>query len=153
MIRRIAGFHQDEAGDWVAELSCLHRQHVRHRPPFAERPWVLDEQGRAARLGAAIGCPLCDRAELPDDLVLLRTAGPWTGDEVPAALRRAHRTAEGVWARVAVLEGSARLHLAVEPPVEVTLGPGQAQPIPPTTVHDVVVDGPVRLSVEFWGRR
>lgn len=28
--RRIVGFHQDEGGDWVAELSCMHRQHVRH---------------------------------------------------------------------------------------------------------------------------
>jgi hypothetical protein len=64
--RSIVGFHQDEDGDWVAELSCLHNQHVRHRPPFQERPWVLDEAERSARIGAALDCPLCDRGEPPD---------------------------------------------------------------------------------------
>jgi hypothetical protein len=27
------GYHQDEEQNWVAELSCGHQQHVRHRPP------------------------------------------------------------------------------------------------------------------------
>src|ERR1044072_3986689 len=64
--RAIEGFHQDEDGDWVAELSCLPGQNVRHRPPFQDRAWVLPEAGRAERLGGPIDCPLCDRAELPD---------------------------------------------------------------------------------------
>jgi hypothetical protein len=34
LVRPIVGFHQDEHQDWVAELSCGHNQHVRHRPPF-----------------------------------------------------------------------------------------------------------------------
>jgi hypothetical protein len=50
MIRAIDGFHQDDDGDSVAELSCLHRQHVRHDPPFQERNWVTNEAGRAGRL-------------------------------------------------------------------------------------------------------
>ena len=56
--RAIAGFEQDEAGDWVALLECGHRQHVRHRPPWRERPWVLTAEGRqrthrlAARVSA-----------------------------------------------------------------------------------------------------
>lgn len=153
MIRTIVGFHQDHAGDWVAELSCLHGQHVRHRPPFRERPWVLEEEGRARRIGSPIECPLCDRAELPEGLTLLRTAGPWGEEAIPAGLRRSHRTAEGVWALVRVHQGGARLRVALDPPLEVTLGPGAAQPVPPGAVHDVVVDGPVQLAVEFWGRR
>ena len=36
--RPITGYHQDELGDWVAELDCGHNQHVRHRPPFQLRP-------------------------------------------------------------------------------------------------------------------
>lgn len=136
----------------AAAVSCLHRQHVRHRPPFTERPWVTEERGRAEHVGTDIECPLCDRAELPDDAVLLRTAGPWAAAEVPAGLRRAHRTAEGVWARLTVLEGSARLHLAVDPPVDTTLGPGRSQAIPPTTLHDVEVEGSARVALELWGR-
>ena len=56
----IVGFHQDEAGDWVAELACGHGQHVRHKPPWQLRPWVTSEEGRRGRLGAHLDCPLCD---------------------------------------------------------------------------------------------
>jgi hypothetical protein len=63
--RTIVGFHQDDEGAWVAELSCLHNQHVRHQPPFRERPWVVTESGRASRIGTDIECPLCERGEPP----------------------------------------------------------------------------------------
>jgi hypothetical protein len=58
----IVGYHQDEEKNWVAELSCGHQQHVRHRPPFIERPWVLTEAGRGAKIGHAIVCAECLRA-------------------------------------------------------------------------------------------
>lgn len=29
----------------MAFLSCGHKQHVRHRPPFFERPWITTERG------------------------------------------------------------------------------------------------------------
>jgi hypothetical protein len=58
--REIVGFHRDEEGHWVAELSCGHGQHVRHRPPWELRPWVLTEQGRRDRLGASLSCVLCN---------------------------------------------------------------------------------------------
>jgi len=58
----IAGFHQDEADDWVADLACGHRQHMRHRPPWTVRAWVMDPAARAARVGQPIDCPLCDTA-------------------------------------------------------------------------------------------
>jgi hypothetical protein len=61
MQRRIVGFEQDANGDWIALLDCGHRRHVRHRPPFLERPWTLSERGRAAQLGRSIECGLCAR--------------------------------------------------------------------------------------------
>jgi hypothetical protein len=60
-MRSIVGFRRDELGDWVVELSCGHAQHVRHRPPFELRAWVLDEASRDERLGTDRECPLCDR--------------------------------------------------------------------------------------------
>ena len=57
----IAGFHEDEAGEWVAELACGHTQHMRHRPPWQSRPWVQTEAGRTAKIGAPIECPVCAR--------------------------------------------------------------------------------------------
>jgi hypothetical protein len=59
--RRIVGFHEDARGEWVAELECGHERHVRHRPPFEQRPWVLDAERRRARLGSSIDCGLCEQ--------------------------------------------------------------------------------------------
>lgn len=63
--QRIVGFHQDEYGDWVADLACGHTQHVRHRPPWQLRPWVITAQGRRSRLGAELQCKKCDEEDLP----------------------------------------------------------------------------------------
>lgn len=60
MDSRIVAFEQDEEGHWVALLSCGHRQHVRHKPPFIERPWVMQQETREAMIGETIDCPLCD---------------------------------------------------------------------------------------------
>jgi hypothetical protein len=60
--RLIVGFHQDQEGNWVAELECGHNQHVRHDPPWQERSWVLTSEGRRTRLGTRLTCRLC-RAE------------------------------------------------------------------------------------------
>jgi tellurite resistance-related uncharacterized protein len=150
--RVIEGFHQDEEGDWVAELSCLHGQHVRHRPPFQDRAWALTEAGRAERLGGPIDCPLCDRAEVPEGLVLARTAGPFDADTLPAGLRRDHRVADHTWACLRVVEGSLQFSMATEPPRSVRLDAPASQPIPPGVLHSVTVDGPVLLTVDFLVR-
>jgi hypothetical protein len=58
--RAIVGFEVDDVGDWVALLDCGHRQHVRHRPPWQERPWVLTPEGREGRIGSFLECKACD---------------------------------------------------------------------------------------------
>ncbi|MDZ7749363.1 MAG: DUF3565 domain-containing protein [Halofilum sp. (in: g-proteobacteria)] len=63
MQRRIVGFHTDAEGDWVADLDCGHTRHVRHRPPFFNRPWVVDPGQRAAAIGTVLECVKCDRGE------------------------------------------------------------------------------------------
>ena len=66
MERAITGFHLDEEGHWVAELDCGHNQHVRHTPPWINRPWVVTAAGRASRLGARLACRKCDDGAPPD---------------------------------------------------------------------------------------
>jgi tellurite resistance-related uncharacterized protein len=149
MIRRIAGFHEDEHGDWVAELSCLHNQHVRHRPPFQERPWVTTLAGRASRIGAEIDCPLCERFELPAGLRLARTAGPFDADTVPNGLRTAHRIGEGTWGVLRVLDGSVVFTVDEEPATTVSLPAGARHPIPPLVDHHLTIVGAVSLVVDF----
>ena len=60
MKQNIVGFHLDAEQDWVAELACGHNQHVRHRPPWILRPWVVTEEGRRSMLGTQLECKKCD---------------------------------------------------------------------------------------------
>ena len=54
--RKIIGFHQDEAQEWVADLEWGHKQHVRHTPPWLKRPWVVSPEGRRSRLRYTLDC-------------------------------------------------------------------------------------------------
>lgn len=63
--RRITGFHQDDEQHWVADLECGHCQHVRHRPPWQNRPWVMTPQGRQSAIGRTLRCVKCIAAPQP----------------------------------------------------------------------------------------
>ena len=67
MKRKIISYHQDEYGDWVANLDCGHGQHVRHQPPFINRPWVTTVAGRRAKLGMLLNCVKCDHSEQSEE--------------------------------------------------------------------------------------
>ena len=144
---------RDEDGDWVAHLDCLHRQHVRHDPPMRFAEWVVDDAERAARIGGPLDCPLCDRAELPADLVVLRVTDTWTESTMPGGLRRDHRVARETWGNLVVEAGRLRFRAATSPPIDRVVGAGGEQPIPPDVVHSVEPLGPVRFRVEFLGRQ
>lgn len=66
MRQPITGFHQDDEGHWVAQLACGHNQHVRHDPPWQNRPWVTTVAGRRENLGLMLNCVKCDAAEPRD---------------------------------------------------------------------------------------
>jgi len=53
----------------VAELDCGHFQHVRHNPPWTNRPWVKTPEGRAAMLDFELNCKKCDAGAPADSLV------------------------------------------------------------------------------------
>ena len=149
MERRITGFERDDAGDWVALLDCHHRQHVRHRPPLWPAPWVNDDVARQQQVGAPLACPLCDRTEIPADLVVVRTTATWDEDSMPNALRRTHRVASGTWGRLRVDRGRVRFVAQTTPVTDVIVDVNQPQGIPPDVEHFVEPQGPVRFTVEF----
>jgi hypothetical protein len=68
MEQPIIGFHRDEEHHGVAALACGHFQHVRHDPPWVERPWVKTEAGRAGMLERRLTCKKCDAGEPADTL-------------------------------------------------------------------------------------
>ncbi|MEM7474515.1 MAG: DUF3565 domain-containing protein [Planctomycetota bacterium] len=67
MKQPIAAFHQDEQGQWVAELVCGHFRHVRHNPPLESREWVITAEGRQSMLGFELDCKKCDEAAPRDN--------------------------------------------------------------------------------------
>lgn len=71
MKQKIFGFHQDRQGDWVAELSCGHTQHMRHDPPMSIRPWIASAEGRADFIGTELNCQRCENSN--EDELMLRS--------------------------------------------------------------------------------
>ena len=60
MLQKVIGFHIDEEEHWVADLTCGHTQHVRHDPPWQNRPWVITVKGREQKIGSTLKCKKCD---------------------------------------------------------------------------------------------
>ena len=71
---------------------------------------------------------------------------------LPDALRNDHRTKQGTWGLLRVLEGEVRL-LFVDPPSELRVTPATPALIAPQATHRVVPLGPMRMQVEFFHER
>lgn len=141
----------DEHGDWVAFLNCGHRQHVRHRPPFEERPWVITEIERSKKIGKPMDCLRCDRFEMPDDFKAYRKTAEFNERTVPKSLRRDHSTKPGVWAKIQVIEG--KLNYRIDAPgTQFELSPGVPGIVIPEVRHHVEPVVSVRFFVEFYQR-
>ncbi len=152
MERHITGFHQDDEGDWVAELDCGHHQHVRHKPPFFERPWAVTSEGRASMMGKPLSCALCDRMELPEHFVLHRHSPLFDQDTVPPALLKAHQLKAGVWARIHVMEGSLRYHLDTPSPRTFLVDAEHPGIVVPEVPHHVEPVGNVQFYLAIYSR-
>jgi tellurite methyltransferase len=151
MQRPITGFQMDEHGDWVAFLSCGHRQHVRHNPPFFERPWVNTDQGRREKLGALLDCVQCERFEMPDDFAAYRKTAEFTENNIPKSLLHQHSTKAGVWAKIHVREGKL-IYYADELGVKFEISRDAPGIVIPEVKHHVEPAGPVSFFVEFYRR-
>ena len=143
----ISRFHQDEAGDWVAELACDHGQHMRHSPPWTVRAWVTTPEGRLSKVGTVIDCPLCDQIAMPPSAREYKRTPTFSADTLPAALRADHRTKAGTWARIVVEVGALDYHARGR--VQ-RLTPDVAGLVEPERPHHVTPVGPMCMHVEFW---
>lgn len=150
MERSISGYHVDDDGDWVAELDCGHGQHVRHTPPFFQRPWVTSVEGRNSRLGHKLNCLRCDELEFPEGLIAFSRTPEFTKETIPPGLQASHTTKVGVWGRIHVLEGLLRYCIPQEPPREFLLDAEHDGIIAPELPHFVKAEGELRFYVEFF---
>ena len=149
MQRKIVGFHQDSDNVWVAELECNHNQHVRHNPPWQERPWVTSESGRQDKLGAVLECLFCEMGKVPADMKPYKQTARFDETSVPAGLLADHQLKPGVWGHIVVEEG--KLEYACPRGVFI-LRPGILGVIEPEAKHHVRLVGPVKFYVEFSKR-
>ena len=150
MNRTIIDFRLDEADDWVAALDCGHGQHVRHRPPFVNRPWVTAPSGREARLGTELNCVRCDRMEWPEGFAAYRRTPEFDEETVPAGLKRNHTTRRGVWASIHVLAGELQYHVGEPVDRSFSVSAGSSAVVVPEVPHRVEISGTVRFFIEFW---
>lgn len=150
MQRPIIGFGIDDDGDPIAILSCGHPQHVRHQPPFVNRPWVITEAGRRSKLGERLNCVRCERFELPDGLVARERSPVFTESTLPPEQSREGSTPAGVWGRIVVIEGRLRYRVpSLERDSE--LHDGLPGIIVPEAAYSVEPLGSVRFFVEYFG--
>ncbi len=106
---------------------------------------------RVRRCGATtIGVPSHpDHPDLPAGAELVRTTDEFTPETMPAGLRRAHRTATGVWGRLRVLSGSIEFTFEGDAPSTHRVAAGEEQIIPPDVPHSVAPAADARFVVDF----
>ena len=90
---------------------------------------------------------------LPNGLEYVRTTATFDQDDHPAGLRRAHRVAEGVWARLVVHTGALVFVFEDEADERIDVVAGASVVIPPLRLHHVDIDGPVTFSIDFHRER
>lgn len=67
---------------------------------------------------------------------------------LPDALRKEHRTKDGTWGLLRVLEGEVDL-VFLNPHRDQRVTPDDPAPIPPQSPHYVKLLGPMKMQVEF----
>ncbi len=145
----IRSFRRDEEGDWIAELSCGHSQHVRHRPPMEERPWVQTDEGRAGKLGVSLPCLYCRMPALPPAAREYKRTAEFDAISLPAGLRKSHTLKAGVWAEIVVTSGRVLYVLEDDGDLGIVLRPGLAGTVGPERPHHVEPEADAQMFVRF----
>ncbi len=150
MERPVTEFNLDDKDDWVASLGCGHTIHVRHNPPFQNRPWVLTHKGREETIGTMFDCVHCDRFEIPEGFISYFKSPVFSHDTIPDGLKRGHSTKAGVWAKIIVESGRLRYCIPTVG-AEVELSENSPGVVAPEIPHHIEPVGKVSFFVEFYG--
>jgi hypothetical protein len=152
MQQAITGFHQDEEQYWVAELLCGHSQHVRHDPPWQNRPWVITEEGRKQKLGMTLNCRKCDMPKLPKPELcqLLNQSTTLNEKSIPPELLNPDQLPDNIWAEITLVYGELQLVLDIDSkPQGFLLDPEFSGVVPPHTTFHIKPRGSCNFSLRF----
>lgn len=87
---------------------------------------------------------------LPNNLEFSHRTTEFDQNSVPAGILGRHTTAEGVWGKITVTEGSLTYRILEPGTEEQTLDETHYGVVTPQTAHQVVVTGPVKFHVQFF---
>lgn len=146
-----------DASDRQIEIAREMAAYIAPRPGFTPHPLTVhaaahmtDLVERADRLPASAisSAPPQSRSALSP----YKRTPIFDETNVPADLRREHRTKPGVWGVIRVLEGQLRYRI-LEPPSETVLDPARPGLASPNQPHCVEPIGAVRMQIEFYNQR
>ena len=87
---------------------------------------------------------------MPPECTPYRRTATFTNATIPAGLLQGHRTKDGVWGRIGVLDGEL-LYRILEPRVEeILLSVGCDGVVEPGIAHEIAPVGDVAFYVEFY---
>ena len=88
--------------------------------------------------------------DLPSNVVAYKQASEFTELTIPAGLLKDHKTKDGVWAKIVILEGRLE-YTIVQPELDVIeLSIDKFGVVEPEVLHHIAPLGNVRLYVEFY---
>ncbi|MGI9282385.1 MAG: DUF1971 domain-containing protein [Endozoicomonas sp.] len=87
---------------------------------------------------------------LPDHVTAYKKTPVFDQDSMPAGLLKTHRTKEGTWGVLNVLEGSVVFCPEQQSTEKVSLSAGDQWVIQPEQAHHLELNGPVSCYVEFY---
>lgn len=86
---------------------------------------------------------------LPGNMKETNRTADFDNNSVPAGILGRHTTAEGVWGKITVTEGSLTYRI-LEPKLEEhTLDPDHIGIVAPQMAHQLVIDGPIKFHIQF----
>jgi len=87
---------------------------------------------------------------LPANAVAYKRTAEFMCSSVPSGLLRSHRTKDGTWAKIVVIEGALTYRILEPALEEVVLTPERHGVVEPMIRHEVVPGPGVRFYVEFY---
>jgi tellurite resistance-related uncharacterized protein len=88
--------------------------------------------------------------QLPDNVYPYKKTKVFDENTIPEGILNDHRTLEGVWGKIKVLEGELNYIIQSNPVEEIKLSPEKFGVVEPQVIHHVKPLGKVSFYVEFY---
>ncbi len=150
MDQNIVRFHQDEEGCWVANLICGHCQHVRHNPPWVNRPWISTEATRELYIGQSLNCLKCNMPNIPSSAKQIKCSEQYDQQSLHQQFVGAQVNNSDFWIKVIIFEGELVYRRLTEIPHGYVVDSEYSAVIEPRMKYILRSKGPVRFKFQYY---